>query len=129
MNGQEILNAFLTAFPQHADDLKTHIADYGKLLPHVFYAETISEPLIQLLAENDDRPAVKKYCDFIEFMWSAGDEFIKNVVDVTILERLSDDSAVWQRFGKEISGAFRRYINEDLLGSNRMMNSVEKLQV
>ena len=48
MNGQEILNAFLAAFPQHAEDLKTHIADYGKLLPHIFYAETISEPLIQL---------------------------------------------------------------------------------
>ena len=127
MNGQEILNAFLTAFPQHAKALKTHIADYGKLLPHIFYAETISEPLIQLLAETDDRPAAKKYCAFIEFMWSAGDESVKNVVDVTILERLSDDRVVWKRFGNEISAAFRRYINEDLLRSNGMMNSVEKL--
>lgn len=129
MNGQEILNAFLAAFPQHAEDLKTHIADYGKLLSHIFYAETISEPLIQLLAETDDRPAVQKYCAFIEFMWSAGDESVKNVVDVTILERLSDDHVIWQRFGKEISPAFKRYINEDLLKSNGMMNSVEKLNV
>ena len=59
----------------------------------------------------------------------AGDESVKNVVDVTILERLSDDHVIWQRFGKEISPAFKRYINEDLLKSNGMMNSVEKLNV
>ena len=56
-----------------------------------------------------------------------GDEAVKNVVDVTLLERLSDDEAVWLSFGKYISDDFKEYINEELLKDNIAMFHVGKL--
>ena len=60
-------------------------------------------------------------------MWRYGDEAVKNVVDVTLLERLSDDEAVWLSFGKYISDDFKEYINEELLKDNIAMFHVGKL--
>ena len=57
---------------------------------------------------------------------------LRNVVDVTILERLSDEDAVWQKFGKAISKEFKEYIkeyiNEEVLGFNLMMCGVNPLE-
>ena len=50
------------------------------------------------------------------------------MVDVTLLERLSDDEAVWLSFGKYISDDFKEYINEELLKDNIAMFHVGKLQ-
>lgn len=61
-------------------------------------------------------------------MWSEGDDYVKNVVDVTILKRLSDDEVVWENFSTYISDEFKKYINEDLLKNNIMMYGVKKLQ-
>ena len=70
---------------------------------------------------------IKKYCDFVEFMWKSGDKEVANIVDVTILERLSDDKDIWNKFGKIISKEFKEYINNDLIPNNVMMNHVSKL--
>lgn len=53
-------------------------------------------------------------------MWEKGDEAVCNVVDVTILERLSDEDTIWQRFGKLISSEFKCYINQEVLSKNLM---------
>lgn len=47
---------------------------------------------------------------------------------MTILERISDDPIVWQRFGTYISEDFKKYINEDLLINNSMMWGVKELE-
>lgn len=60
-------------------------------------------------------------------MWSQGDETIQNVVDVTILEYLSDDEEVWIHFGTYISDNFRNYINRELLKQNRAMWHVKQV--
>ena len=60
-------------------------------------------------------------------MWQYGDEVVVNVVDVTILERLSDDAALWQRFGTYISEEFKTYVNTDVLVYNLMMGGVKPL--
>ena len=40
-------------------------------------------------------------------MWIHGDEAVVNVVDVTILERLSDDKETWEKFGTYVTNDFR----------------------
>ncbi|MCM1499830.1 MAG: hypothetical protein NC124_15310 [Clostridium sp.] len=62
-------------------------------------------------------------------MWRNGTADVVNIVDVTIAERLSDDKAVWNRFGENISDEFKAYINDDLLKNNIAMCGVEKLGV
>lgn len=54
-------------------------------------------------------------------MYYDGDEDVKNVVDVTILERLSDDETVWRNFGTYISNDFVREINTVLIPQNTML--------
>ena len=70
---------------------------------------------------------IKKYCDFVEFMWKSGDKEVANIVDVTILEGLSDDKDIWNKFGENISKEFKEYINDDLIPNNVMMKHVSKL--
>lgn len=61
-------------------------------------------------------------------MWKNGDDAVINVVDVTILERLSDEKDVWQRFGSFISDEFKNYINNEVLRFNLMMSNVKLLK-
>lgn len=68
------------------------------------------------------------YSKAIEMMWRYGDERVKNVVDVTLLERLSDNEKVWNPFGKYISQDFKEYINGELLSSNIAMCGVPPIK-
>ena len=97
-----------------SDELIEHIDTYGEILLHLYASEQVGGPLVELLKQNNLCDYVEIYCRTIELMWRYGDEAVKNVVDVTLLERLSDDEAVWCGFGKYISDDFKKYINEEL---------------
>ena len=62
-------------------------------------------------------------------MWKKGNEEVNNVVDVTILERLSDDIEIWNRFGEYISDEFKRYINDEAIANNIALPSNQKIIV
>ena len=53
-----------------------------------------------------------------ELMWIHGDEVVVNVVDVTILECLSDDRETRGKFGTYVTNDFRQYINNNVLTNN-----------
>ena len=46
-----------------------------------------------------------------------GDDNVRNVVDVTLLDRLSDSKQGWEHFEKYISEDFKNYINAELLSN------------
>ena len=127
MDKKMCAQALIVRFPAKQALLDQHMADYGELLPHVFFAQAINEPLIRLLRENGRRSTIRLYCDFIEEMRLSGDDEVKNVVDVTILERLADDPAVWKRFGAYLSEPFRYSINHEVLVQNPLMRQAEPL--
>ena len=81
-----------------------------------------------MLSTNSDNVLISKYCSFIEDMWLNGDDDVVNIVEVTILERLSDDVNVWNRFGKYISNDFIRFINNEVLTENAMIMQVSRLE-
>lgn len=126
-NSQQVIEEFLYQFPEFKDYYKEHMDDYGELLQHVFYADVINVPLFDLLKTNTNSDLIKKYVQFIEFMWLHGDESVQNVVDVTILERLSDDRDVWHNLSTYISKDFKDYINNELLPQNCAMWHVESI--
>lgn len=108
--------------------LEEHLWDYGELLLHIFAAEYISEPLLHMLErESTSQNGIEIYCKAIELMWQYGEDAVVNVVDVTILERLSDNAALWQSFGAHISQEFKTYINTEVLAHNLMMGGVAPL--
>ena len=108
--------------------LEQHQKDYGEILLHLLAGDLISEPLMELLKHHADRvDDIEMYCKAIEVMWRNGDDIVVNVVDVTILERLSDEECVWQRFGTFVSDKFKEYINKEVLVYNLMMGGVKAL--
>lgn len=115
-------------FPEKAGALEEHLRDYGELLGHLFFSEEIVLPLEKLLKEGGEAGEIGKYCDFIEKMWREGTPEVLNVVDVTILEELSDDSLVWTRLGKYLGDDLKTYINHELLKHNIMMSAVPPLE-
>lgn len=109
--------------------LQEHMDDYSEILLHILTSEMVSEPLLDLLLRySETTPMIKCYILLIEIMWKKGDEAVQNVVDVTILERLSDDAGGWQKFGKLISTEFKNYINQEVLAFNAMMWGVKTLE-
>ena len=112
-------------FPEKAAALAQHYVDYnGLLLGHIFFADEINAPLLSLLQTNRNRKAIQQYCFFIEKMYYDGDEDVKNVVEVTILEQLSDEEKIWFRFGAYLSNEFIREINTVIIPRNTMLPNV-----
>lgn len=128
MNINECAELFANLTRHGRVSLEEHLMDYQEILLHLLASELVSMPLISLLKENsgsDDN--IRIYCKAIEIMWKYGDEAVVNVVDVTVLERLSDEEEVWQKFATYISEEFKTYINEEVLTLNGMMAGVKPL--
>ena len=62
-------------------------------------------------------------------MWKNGNNEVVNIVDVTIIEKLSVDSVIWRKIGEFISNEFKEYINIDLIPKNIMMKDVKKMKI
>lgn len=128
MTKEAFAEKLVSLFPEKKEALAEHYNDYNDLLGHVFFADELNEPLILMLSQQGDEAMISKLCSFIEDMWCNGDDDVVNIVDVTILEHLSDDEYVWRSFGKHISNDFIRYINTEVLVGNAMMWQVSRLE-
>ena len=128
LSKEEFAEKFVALFPDKKQALDEHYADFNELLGHIYFADALNEPLIEMLSSKSDEARISKYCSFIEDMWCNGDEDVVNIVEVTILERLSDNQSVWNRFGKHISNDFIRFINNVVLDENAMMWQVPRLE-
>ncbi len=104
--------------------LEEHLSDFGEVLLHIYASDEIGNPLFELLKNKGNEELIKVYSKVIELMWRYGEDPVVNVVDVTLLERLSDDKEVWNDFGKYISADFKEYINKDLIRKNIAMGGV-----
>lgn len=126
---EQFAEKLVKLFPEKKQVLRQHYEDFGELLGHIFFYDEINIPLSDLLQKNDAGFKISAYCRFIEEMWRNGTDDVVNIVDVTVVECLSDDETVWNRFGKNISNEFKAYINDDLLKGNILMRGVAKLDI
>ena len=127
MTKEEFAEKLVKICPNKKSALSQHYDDYGELLGHIFFTDEISIPLIELLKQDSDKENIQFLCDFIEDMWASGTMDVINIVDVSILESLSDEKKIWHSFGKYISDEFKNYINNDVLCNNIAMFCVSKL--
>lgn len=125
---EEICQKLIEDIPEEKEYLEESIRFNKGILGHVYFADDFTEHLITMLKENKDTKKIKRYCNFIEYMWREGDSSVVNIFDVTIAENLSDFSIVWTRFGKYISNEFIEYINNDLLPHNVIIKHKPRLE-
>ena len=95
MNGSKEAFALALAerFPEFRVAYQKHLEDYGEILGHVFF-NVLHRALVPLLRLNEDREKIGQYIEFLENMYANGDEDVRNIVEVTILEVLGDDETV-----------------------------------
>lgn len=104
-----------------------HLKYYKEVLLHVLAGDIIDRPLEELLKDNTQNELIKIYCGTIEEMWRMGDDAVKNVVEVTVLEYMAT-SDVWQTFGKYITDEFKKYINNDFYPRFVKYYKIERLR-
>lgn len=110
-------------FPEQRDKIEESMDIDNKLLGHVFAAYAISQPMEKLF--YNDKEKFGKYCELIEELWHYGDDDVQNIIDVTILEDLNTGEVnVWKGLGDFLSEDFKRFINDDLIHSNIVMNII-----
>jgi len=91
MEYDEIVNEFLDEFPEYIPMYMEHIEINNEVLPHVFFGETLNEDLPKLIEESKDKEKLDAIFTFLERMATDGDQEVKNLLMVTILERLGDE--------------------------------------
>lgn len=131
-DGEQLLETHLSKWrmqhEQHPLDLQL-LKRYPEYDPqvrlHLFAGDAFTPYLLKLLATGTDAAACLR---LLEKMWQEGDEAVRNVLDVTILERLSDDEDAWQAMGRQVSPAFRDIINRVIMPNNGMFAGVKPLQ-
>ncbi|WP_295085861.1 hypothetical protein [Ruminococcus sp.] len=128
MNIEECAEMLAEKLPDGRRIYANHINIYGEVLLHVLVGDMIDRPLVELLRSEQEPDLIKIYCDAVEEMWIKGDDNVVNVVEVTILEYITDDDEVWQRFGRYISRNFRYYINNEFIPDNLHYINVESLK-
>lgn len=128
MNIEECAEMLAEKLPDGRRIYANHINIYGEVLLHVLVGDMIDRPLVELLRSEQEPDLIKIYCDAVEEMWIKGDDNVVNVVEVTILEYITDDDEVWQRFGRYISRNFRYYINNEFIPDNLHYLNVESLK-
>ena len=112
MNKEEFAEVFIKKFPEYRTVLEEHYRDYGELLGHVFFGDVIDQQLFNLLKTNCDKERIIILFDFINVFYLQGDDDCKNIVIVTILEYLGDDSEVLNQAYKFLK---RELIEESIL--------------
>lgn len=126
---ESCIELVIRMFPEYEKILQKHIADYGELLGHVFFTDIFFYPenkfgLLELLESNRYPELIQKYCNLMELLWQEGDSDMINIICVSLLEHLADDSRIWKTFGEYISNDFKRFINTEFLKNNYMINQI-----
>lgn len=85
---------FIKAFPEYKAQFLEHLDTYEEFLGHVFFGDVLNMDLINLISGGSDQERLKRLFDFMERMMREGNNDVQNIITVTILERLGDDSEI-----------------------------------
>ncbi|MDF2804620.1 MAG: hypothetical protein K0S61_4525 [Anaerocolumna sp.] len=92
LNKKEFIEYFLDNFPEYRSIYIKHIEEYEELLLHVFFGDTLNKKILKLLSDDkNNKNQLYKVFNFLEQMALDKNIEIKEVLTVTILERLGDN--------------------------------------
>ncbi|MDE5741167.1 MAG: hypothetical protein K2H90_01805 [Oscillospiraceae bacterium] len=108
------LDYLCSVFGEFEDTIK-NIASKNADLPHCLLGDFFNPLLTEMLKKPDYsiNPSVAKILDFYEKLAEYGDNEVKNLLQVTLLEYLWDDYTVYTRT-IEMMGEHTRSINKEI---------------
>jgi hypothetical protein len=109
LNKDNLVERFVNEFPGFKHLLEEHIQYNNEILPHAFFREC-NDYFIKLL-KTEKTKELEKLFDFFERM-AKGDEYVKELLTVTILERLGDNKEILNKAYKYMDKETRKAFNE-----------------
>ncbi|MBI9011316.1 MAG: hypothetical protein JEZ08_03735 [Clostridiales bacterium] len=103
-------------FPNKKHTVERHIELNGIFLGHIFFDEEICGPLCRLLRRTENSNEVERFVKIIELMLLEGDDYVKSVVVINILNTIKND--------KDIIETAMEYFSEDTIETLRLANDV-----
>jgi hypothetical protein len=94
------------------EEIKKHKLTYHEILPDILIGQLVLEPLIYYMRNTGDKDNIALYCAFIDLLYEKGNERMKNIVDVTILETIIDDTEIYGIFKKSIGTKLLSHIRK-----------------
>lgn len=110
--------AFLKSrFPELQGRIDVVKASWGEepIPPHCLFGDVFDAYLVSLLKENTETEEIRKIFDFYEELAEFGDEEVRNLLQVTLLEYLWDDAVVYWNA--------RSYMGEETLAINEQIGA------
>jgi hypothetical protein len=89
---KETINQFIDTFPELKPILQEHYEFNEELLPHVLFGKWNN--LFLTLIREGDPGGLDKLFNLFESMTTSGDKYVRELLSVTILERLGDDKEI-----------------------------------
>ena len=125
MDSMTCAKAMAAVVPDGERLLEEHLRTYEELLLHVYAGDVFTCHLLNCLETGTDAAPCLR---LLERMWLEGDEAVRNVLDVTILERLSDEDSLWQAVGRQVSPEFRYIVNRVIMPNNGVFANVQPME-
>lgn len=117
MDVMDAINILIDEFKDLKPVLQEHLDFYEELLPHVYFGEC-NEFFISYI--NEDNPQMlQRLFGVFEIMATEGNDQVKNILCVTILERLGDDRNVLNIARKYMGKETRKLSDETEKGWGR----------
>lgn len=125
INYESVVQLFIDQFPEYRNAYKEHVEFNEECLPHVFFGDEVNPILIKLLEEEGHKIKLKVIFDFFEKMAIEGDHYVQELLTVTILARIGDDTEILNRaliymgeVSKSYSKEIENYWNHDFKSFN-----------
>ncbi|OWR31286.1 resolvase [Saccharibacillus sp. O23] len=93
-SSEEFLKNMLEFFPSLHEAYKKSILDYGKVLETVVLEDLFIPQIIELLNEEADINLLKRIFEYVEEVLNNDDSHLRNLLSITLLERLGNHKAV-----------------------------------
>ena len=130
-HGEALLEAHLQKWqlwyeqhPVEPQRLKRYAGYDHRVMLHLFAGDVFTPHLMKSLETGTDAAPCLR---LLERMWQEGNSFVRNVLDVTILERLSDDQELWQAVGRQVSPMVREIVNRVIMPGNSVYATVRPM--
>jgi len=112
---QETINEYLPIrFPELGEEIAKEREWWfpDEVPSHVFYGDILNKLVFNTLITNTDKEFLKRIFDFYEEMAECGDEYVQNLLQVTLLEYLWDDFEVLRNAHKYMGQKTRKLSDE-----------------
>jgi len=103
-------------FPNKIHKVDKHIELNGIFLGHIFFDEEICGPLCKLFRKTESTDDIESFVKIIELMLLEGDDYVRSVVVINILNTIKNDT--------DIVETAMEYFSDDTIETLRLSNNL-----